>query len=45
MSAAVKEKQPFHVEIINYNREGTPYWVAIGAIPVKKRKVNLKLRG
>jgi PAS domain S-box-containing protein len=35
MSAAIKNKQAFNVEIVNYNRDGKPYWVAIDATPVK----------
>ncbi|MBA6383671.1 PAS domain-containing protein [Colwellia sp. BRX10-6] len=37
MSEAIKNKENFNVEIINYNRDGEPYWIAMDASPVKSK--------
>ncbi len=35
MSAATRTGQPFNVELVNYRRDGTPYWIAIEAQPIR----------
>ena len=42
MAQAIAEKQGFSVEIINYNKAGEPYWVAIEASPVKDENGAIK---
>ncbi|MFA7381379.1 MAG: PAS domain S-box protein [Bacteroidia bacterium] len=34
MSESLKNKQPFDVEIINYTKSGTPYWIKIQCQPL-----------
>lgn len=34
MRAAVNERQPCAAELINYHKDGTPYWVAIEITPI-----------
>jgi PAS domain S-box-containing protein len=34
MSAAIKRNEGFKAEVINYNRDGKPYWIAIEAQPI-----------
>tara|TARA_R110000787_G_scaffold221535_2_gene330268 strand:- start:2832 stop:6137 length:3306 start_codon:yes stop_codon:yes gene_type:complete len=34
MSDALKNREPFQVEIINYTRDGTPYWIDISCNPM-----------
>ncbi|NER81184.1 MAG: response regulator, partial [Leptolyngbya sp. SIO1D8] len=34
MRAALKRKHGFHVEILNYHKDGTPYWIDIRCSPL-----------
>lgn len=42
MSQAIRNKQAFSVEVINYNKAGQAYWVAIDASPVKDEHGEIK---
>jgi PAS domain S-box-containing protein len=42
MRQAIKEKQPFNVDIINYSKSGAPYWIKITC---KAQCLNGKLEG
>ena len=39
---AIREKRPLHSEILNYRKDGTPYWADIHIDPIKGRSGDLK---
>lgn len=36
MSQALRNEQPFDVEILNYKKDGTPYWLRVQCQPLRK---------
>ncbi|WP_462251624.1 PAS domain-containing protein [Ekhidna sp.] len=42
MSESIKNEKAVYVEMINYNKDGTPYWVSIDLQPIFNRKGKLE---
>lgn len=40
--AAIKAEQPFHVEILNYHKDGTPYWLELRCSPMYNERGELQ---
>ncbi|MFN5334868.1 MAG: PAS domain-containing protein, partial [Bacteroidota bacterium] len=38
----IKEKKPFHAELLNYKKDGTPYWIEIKGQPLFNNRGDLE---